>query len=158
MHWSGHFQDMSNNAPASSAVETPGTRFPFFNIFHPLEARTPQHRKRVRSHIAKQQHRREKLFATARRIQGSHHIVENEESPPQRSHVATTPSHRTILSELSVDTVGSKHECSDVSKLPSSNPSWREYSLSNCFGSFRVYPREWHAYMGQYMASFSGIS
>jgi hypothetical protein len=158
MHLPGHFQDMSNNAPASSTVDTPKMEFPFFNISHPLEARNSQHRKRVRSHVTKRQYRRKNLFATARRIQGSQRIAEIEESSPQRLHAAKTSSHQTMLSKLSVDSVESKHECSDVSKLASSSPSWREYSRSGRLSSFHVYPREWHAYMGQNMASLLGFS
>jgi len=118
----------------------------FLNFTHPSEAKTSQHRKKVRSHVTKQQHQREQALTLARRTQSYPPETESEDPPPQRAHAATIPSNRPTLSELSKDAAQSTVLSPDPSS-PSTSPSPTAYSPQHHVDLNEIYPEEWHPYV-----------
>lgn len=118
----------------------------FLNFTHPSEAKTSQHRKKVRSHVTKQQHQREQALTAARRTQSYLPETESEDPPPQRAHAATTPSNRPTLSELSRDSAQSTVRSPEPSS-PSPSPSPTAQSPQHRIDLNEIYPEEWHPYV-----------
>lgn len=138
---------------ASSPVETPKVDWQFLNFTHPSEAKTSQHRKKVRSHVTKQQHQREQALTAARRTNSYHPDTEMEDPPPQRAHAATTPSNRPQLSELQGDRPQQLSlESPEVSKSPSPSPSPTGYS-PHAVDLNDLYPEAWHPYVPRILVS-----
>jgi hypothetical protein len=99
------------NLSDTTAVSSPSkARFPFFNISYPSEARTSQYRKKIRSHVTKQQHRRGKASTSARSFQPDADV----EPLPHQTHAATMPSRPPMFPELSEDSPQSRYKGSDV--------------------------------------------
>lgn len=136
--------EASNSSKTSSPTETPRVDWQFLNFTHPSEAKTSQHRKKVRSHVTKQQHQREQALTAARRTQSYPPETESEDPPPQRAHTATTPSNRPNLSELSSGQSIIKME---EPSSPSPSPSPTSYSPRHRVDLNDIYPEEWHPYV-----------
>lgn len=71
----------------------------FLNLGHPLEARTSQHRSRVRSHVTKQQHRRERGRKATTRVSGHRAHAEAQRSMSQVACLEVTASSSHDLRE-----------------------------------------------------------
>ena len=127
----------------SSPTETPRVDWQFLNFTHPSEAKTSQHRKKVRSHVTKQQHQREQALTVARRAQSYPPETESEDPPPQRAHAATIPSNRPTLPKLSSPQPTIKEEPSS----PSPSPSPTSYSPQHRIDLNDIHPEEFHPYV-----------
>jgi hypothetical protein len=134
------------DSKASSPIETAKVDWQFLNFTHPSEAKTSQHRKKVRSHVTKQQHQREQALTAARRTQSYQAETESEDLPTREARAATTPSNRPNLSELTGDHTRSSVR-SPESKSPSASPSPTSYSPQHRIDLNDIYPKEWHPYV-----------
>lgn len=137
------------DSKASSPTEASKVDWQFLNFTHPSEAKTSQHRKKVRSHVTKQQHQRELALTAARRSNSYHTGTDKEEPPPQRAHAATTPSNRPNLSELHEGHSQSRRGSPRASKSPSPSPSPTAHSPQHQVVLNDIYPEAWHPYVAR---------
>lgn len=137
---------------ASSPVETPKVSWEFLNFSHPNQQRQIEHRKKVRSHVTKQQHQREQALTAARRTNSYQPTTDTEELPPQRAHASTTPSNRPNLAEISA---GRQQPMLDQTnaKSPSPSPSPTTNSPEIRADLNDLYPEEWHPYVPRILVS-----
>jgi len=138
-------------------VETTKVAWQFLNFTHPSEAKTSQHRKKVRSHVTKQQHQREQAITAAKRSQSYSHGMESESQlPPQRTHASTTPSNRPHLAELGdhvAPFVNTESLVKTESLSPSASPSPTTQSPPHPVDLSDIYPEEWHPYVPRILVS-----
>jgi hypothetical protein len=142
----GYDSDFSSGSKASSPVETTKVAWQFLNFTHPSEAKTSQHRKKVRSHVTKQQHQREQAITAAKRSQSYSQGMESEDlPPPQRTHASTFPSSRPNHTTPPVKTESPFVKTESPS--PSASPSPTTQSPPHPVDLNDLYPEEWHPYV-----------
>lgn len=128
--------------------------FQFLNFTHPSEAREAGARRKVRSHVTKQQHQREQQAAVNRRSRSYQQAspTEQEQALPQRSQAPAFPaaerSTSLPLSYASETPSASADPSSSSSPSPVASPTW-----PNQLDLVDVYPEEWLPYLGQIIVS-----
>ena len=133
-------------------METTKVAWQFLNFTHPSEAKTSQHRKKVRSHVTKQQHQREQAITAAKRSQSYSQGMESEDQPPpQRTHASTAPSNRPNSAKPRGDSVTPLVKPEPTVKIeslsPSASPSPTTQSPPHPVDLNDLYPEEWHPYV-----------
>lgn len=147
-------------APGSQAVSpTEQARnqidFQFLNFTHPSEAREAGARRKVRSHVTRQQHQREQQTAAnnrrSRSYQQSPHL-DQDQAVPQRAHAATFPAERPRTLELprsSETSITTADASSSSSPSPVASPSSPKQ-----LEPAEIYPKEWLPFLDQIVVSW----
>jgi hypothetical protein len=120
--------------------------WPFLNLYHPSEAKTLQHRKRVRSCVTKQQHKREQALA----FKGANsYPPETDAGNPQgqRLQAAIRSFNHPPFSELSSSGHSSRHgsQGASDSTAPCSSPT--AYCPQYLVDLNGIPPESWHSYV-----------
>nr|OQO16877.1 hypothetical protein B0A51_16680 [Rachicladosporium sp. CCFEE 5018] len=140
--------DLDLDSAAGTPVETPtNISFQFLNFNHPDDAKSSQHRKKVRSHVTKQQHQREQALTAARRAKSYQEERPSDDMPQQRAHASTFPSQAPSTSEQSSSERPAPSTSTASSQSPSPVTSPAAYSPAITIDPLDVYPPEWHSYI-----------
>lgn len=139
-----HGADDPLGSKASSPSDTPGKNqidFQFLNFSHPSEAKASPNRKAVRSHVTREQHRREHAAAAARKAHTSQDTepeVENSASR-QGSPITLHLPHRP-------PTIPSSSEISPATPTTSRSTS-PLYRAGTRINPADIYPEQWQPYL-----------